>query len=154
MTVEFAFPSSQDGPKRSRPVQCPTLPSAFWDFLPTACEIAGTDAPYNIDGISYLPTLLGKFNQQKKHDYLYWSSREGATSIGVRHQNWKLVKYRETKANKKKRTKPNGPDDWRLYDLSKDLGEENDLSKEKPELVLRIKGLVERDKLPLSAQRK
>ncbi len=130
------------------------LPSAFWDFLPTACEIAGTDAPKNIDGISYLPTLLGKSDQQKKHNYLYWSSREGTTSIGVRHQNWKLVKYRETKANKKKRTKTNGPDDWRLYDISKDPGEENDLYKEKPELVLKIKGLVERDKLLLSAQRK
>jgi len=35
-------------------------PSAFWDFLPTACEVAGTPAPEGIDGISYLPALLGK----------------------------------------------------------------------------------------------
>ena len=33
---------------------------AFWDLLPTACEIAGVKAPSGIDGISYLPALLGK----------------------------------------------------------------------------------------------
>jgi hypothetical protein len=26
-------------------------PSAFWDFLPTACEVAGIEAPADIDGI-------------------------------------------------------------------------------------------------------
>ncbi|MGC6456818.1 MAG: N-acetylgalactosamine-6-sulfatase, partial [Akkermansiaceae bacterium] len=95
---------------------------------------------------SYLPTLLGKSDQQKKHEYLYWTSREGTTSVGIRYQNWKLVKYRGKKGSK--------AEDWRLYDLSKDLGEEKDLAKEKPELVAKIKGLVEKDKLPLSAQRK
>ena len=34
------------------------LISAFWDVLPTLAEVAGTNAPVNIDGISFLPELL------------------------------------------------------------------------------------------------
>ncbi len=41
--------------------------SAFWDLLPTSCEIVKVDVPDNIDGISYLPTLLGKDSEQKQH---------------------------------------------------------------------------------------
>ena len=77
------------------------LPSAFWDFLPTACAVAGVETPDETDGISYLPTLLGK-QEQKKHEYLYWASSEGATSVGVRHENWKLVKYRANKKTKRR----------------------------------------------------
>jgi len=44
--------------------------SAFWDFLPTASEISGVTPPAGIDGISYLPTLLG--TDQKNHEFLYW----------------------------------------------------------------------------------
>lgn len=119
-------------------------PSAFWDFLPTACEIAGVAPPEDIDGISYLPTLLGDHDNQEKHRYLYWSSREGATSIGVRHENWKLVKYRETK-RPRKGSEPVGPDDWRLYDLSKDIGEENDIASDHPDGVKSIKEMVVAD---------
>jgi arylsulfatase A len=46
--------------------------SAFWDFLPTAADIANVKAPEDIDGISILPTLLGKDKLQKQHEYLYW----------------------------------------------------------------------------------
>ena len=45
-------------------------PLAFWDFLPTACELAGVEAPQGIDGISFVPTLKGE--EQKSHEYLFW----------------------------------------------------------------------------------
>ncbi len=119
-------------------------PSAFWDFLPTACAIAGVEAPKQIDGISYLPTLLGKVEAQKKHEYLYWASQEGTTSVGVRWGKWKLVKYR----GNKRRNEPDPPsNDWRLYDLSADIGEENDLAKKHPDIVKQIRGLLGRDEL-------
>src|SRR5215470_5243121 len=44
---------------------------AFWDFLPTAAEIAGVKAPDKIDGISMLPTLIGQI-QTNQHAFLYW----------------------------------------------------------------------------------
>lgn len=116
------------------------LPSAFWDFLPTACEAAGAEVPKDIDGISYLPTLLGNNDQQKRHDYLYWASQEGATSIGVRKGPWKLVRYRKNR---------DGAADWRLYDLRHDIGEKNDLSGKHPDQIAEILGLLSRDHLPV-----
>ncbi len=121
-------------------------PSAFWDFLPTACEAAGVDPPKGTDGFSYLPTLLGKPETQKQHEYLYWASSEGATSLGVRYGKWKLVKYRSGK--KKPKSKANAKqEDWRLYDLSHDIGEENDVTGQHPEVAAKIRNLLKRDGL-------
>ena len=116
------------------------LPSAFWDFLPTACEIAGVEPPADIDGISYLPTLLGDPGQQRHHDYLYWASQEGETSIGVRMGKWKLIRYRKDK--------PTGAD-WRLYDLEVDLPEKQDVAKQQQAIVETMLGFLQRDSLPL-----
>src|SRR5439155_1617873 len=44
---------------------------AFWDFLPTACDLAGIETPKGLDGLSVAPTLTGK-GQQKTHEFLYW----------------------------------------------------------------------------------
>ncbi len=41
---------------------------------------------------------------------------------------------------------PANDDDWRLYDLSKDIGEENDIAGQHPDIVARIRGLLKRDK--------
>ena len=49
--------------------------SAFWDVFPTLSEIVGITESNNLDGISFLPTLLQKGNQ-KQHDYLYWEFHE------------------------------------------------------------------------------
>jgi Arylsulfatase A and related enzymes len=43
---------------------------AFWDFLPTAAEIASTAPPKGIDGVFVLPVLLGK--SRIEHSPLYW----------------------------------------------------------------------------------
>lgn len=121
------------------------LPSAFWDFLPTACEIAGVQPPEDINGLSYLPTLLGKQDQQVRHEYLFWASQEGETSIGMRQGNWKLVKYREKK--QRNGNTAASPADWRLYDLSQDIGEEHDIAARHPAVVSQMQQTLERDGL-------
>ena len=45
--------------------------SAFWDMMPTFADLVGIRAPEGIDGISFLPALLGE-SGQTKHDHLYW----------------------------------------------------------------------------------
>ncbi len=65
--------------------------SAFWDVMPTLAEVAGMKSPENIDGISFLPTLLGK-KKQAKHEYLYWEFHEQGGKVAVRMENWKAVK--------------------------------------------------------------
>lgn len=105
-------------------------PSAFWDFMPTACEIAGIEAPAGIDGISYLPTITG--GEQPEHDYLYWEFHERAASNqAVRTDNWKGVRHG-----------PSSP--LELYDLDTDIGEQNDIAAGHPEVVGRIEEIMER----------
>ncbi|MCD0460725.1 arylsulfatase [Roseiconus lacunae] len=130
-------------PGKVQPGVTTDLPSAFWDYLPTACELAGVAAPDGIDGLSYLPTLLSQ-QDQPKHRYLYWASQEGETTIGVRKGHWKLVRYRKDR---------DGRADWRLYDLRNDVGEENDVSEEHPETVRELIDLLKNDDLPLIANR-
>lgn len=94
--------------------------AAFWDFLPTACELAGIKPTAQTDGISYLPTLLGQ--KQPPHDYLYWEFNEGRGPIqAIRKGKWKAVKYHQKPVE--------------LYDLEADLGENNDLSESSPDIV-------------------
>ena len=120
--------------------------------------MAGAEAPTKIDGISYLPTLLGQADKQVKHDYLYCASGEGETSVGVRFGKWKLVQYRSPKPNraKKKRATSQVPKsqlssekkpDWRLYDLSDDIGEKNNVASQHPSVVAEILALLKRDGL-------
>ncbi|MEO2047289.1 MAG: arylsulfatase [Pirellulales bacterium] len=121
-------------------------PSGFYDFLPTACELAGVEPPEEIDGISYLPSLLGRPGQQGKHEYLYCASQEGATSVGVRYGNWKLVKYRSQKTiSENQPVESKTP--WRLYNLSEDISEQNNLADQYPSIVRKILSLLKRDGL-------
>ena len=62
----------------------------FQDFLVTAAELAGADAPSGTDGISFVPALLGK--EQKQHPYLYWEFYERGYSQAVRMGNYKGVR--------------------------------------------------------------
>ena len=54
--------------------------SAFWDVMPTIAEISGAKLPNNLDGISFLPTILNTKNQQN-HEYLYWEYNSSPQSI-------------------------------------------------------------------------
>jgi len=99
-------------------------PLAFWDWMPTACELAGTKAPEGIDGISFVPLLKGE--AQPGHEYLYWQYRDKAA---IRKGNWKGV-----------RVKKNAP--LELYDLSQDIGEETNLAGENPDVVKELEALM------------
>ena len=114
------------------------LISAFWDVMPTLTEIAGVKAPENIDGISFLPTLLGK-SDQKKHDYLYWEFHELGGRQAVRKGNWKLVRYHVQDPAKIT---------TELYDLTNDPGEITDVSKRHPEVVAELLKLMAQSRVP------
>ena len=62
---------------------------AFWDVMPTLCEIAGAQTPEDIDGISVVPTLLGRPGQ-KPHEFLYWEYHSGGRAFKPSASgNWK-----------------------------------------------------------------
>ena len=100
--------------------------SAFWDYMPTFCELAGITVPDFTDGISMLPTLLGKEDQQQEHEYLYWEFHEWDKKQAVRKGNWKAVRNNVAQ-------NPFGPIE--LYNLETDPGETTDLSSDYPEIT-------------------
>lgn len=100
-------------------------PFAFWDFLPTACQLAGVEAPADIQGISYAPTLTGR-GDQAAHDSLYWEFHEMQGRRALRQGSWKLVQYG---------LEPGAFGEPELYDLSKDIGETENLAAEHPDRV-------------------
>jgi arylsulfatase A len=110
------------------------LISAQWDFLPTACEIAGIELPEEIDGISMLPTLLGEPDRQRLHDYLYWEFFERGGKRAARMGKWKAIQENLHKD-------ANSP--IRLYNLDEDLAEQHDLTSKHPELVARFREIFE-----------
>lgn len=100
--------------------------SAFWDFVPTACELAGVEAPLNTDGLSYVPTLLGQAWRQREHRYLYWEFYEQRGKQAVRLGDWKAVRLQAI-------TNPSRP--LELYNLSKDLRETRNVAADHPEVA-------------------
>ncbi|MFP6752058.1 MAG: arylsulfatase [Pirellulaceae bacterium] len=99
---------------------------AFWDVLPTLAELAGTGkhVPEDIDGISFLPSLLGQGTQQQ-HEFLYWAFYERGGSRALRSGDWKAVQQPiHTPV--------------RLYNLKEDLGEQKDVAADNVELVTKF----------------
>jgi len=111
--------------------------SAFWDFLPTCCELASIKNPKGIDGISMVPTLLGKEQEQKKHEFLYWEFHGRGTKQAVRMgedsrragSHWKGVRLNVEK-------NPDGPIE--LYNLKVDIAEKHNVADLHPEIVAKI----------------
>jgi len=105
--------------------------SAFWDVMPTVCELTGIKTPDETDGISFVPTLVGE--AQKAHRYLYWEFHEMGGRQAVRLGNWKGVKY-DIFTDPKSRIK--------LYDVSKDVSERIDIANLNPDIVKQIEGIM------------
>jgi len=100
---------------------------AFWDFLPTVCDLVGEQTPQGLDGLSILPTLTGK-GVQKTHDFLYWEFHEGGSIQAVRHGNWKAVR-------------PLGRP-LELFDVTRDPMEIVNLASAQPEVVQKIEAYL------------
>jgi arylsulfatase A-like enzyme len=91
------------------------------EIVPTLLSATGTDAPENVvfDGFDLVPVLNGE--KKSPRTTMFWQRRsDKAARVG----NWKWVDS----------AKGSG-----LFDLSNDLGETHDLSKEKPEILEMVK---------------
>ena len=103
--------------------------SAFYDVLPTLCEVAGQAIPTNTDGISFLPTLLQK--DQKVHDYLYWEFPAYKGQQAVRMGKWKAIRANIFEGNM----------ELQLFDLEVDPREQNNVAAAYPGIVQKIEAI-------------
>ena len=117
--------------------------SAFWDFLPTACDVAGIAPPEGLDGISMLPAFLGE--EQSEHPFLYWefpidwAGNGYGFQVAIRQGNWKGIRV----------DLKNNPDaKLELYDLIADPSEQFDLAAQFPGKVGELMGLMKQAHVP------
>ncbi len=106
---------------------------AFWDFLPTAADLAGVSPPVKSDGISVVPTLLGQ--KQEEHDFLYWEFFERGFQQAVRYQDFKAIRSKQGEA-------------LELYRVTEDLREEKNVASLHPEVVQRIENYLKAARTP------
>lgn len=109
--------------------------SAQWDLLPTVADLTGGTAPGNVDGISFLPTLYGKPEDQKQHSHLYWENSGKGGWQAIRRGDWKAHRIK-TRKGKDKAV-------FELYNLVDDVAEEKDVAADHPELSAEFKQLFE-----------
>ncbi|MBL8192123.1 MAG: arylsulfatase, partial [Acidobacteria bacterium] len=95
----------------------------FGDVMATIGELTGQSLPNGLDSISFLPMLVGKPAQQRQHKSIYFEFYEQGGRQSVRFGNWKAIRQ------------PMLTGKVELFDLSKDLGETNNLADSKPEIV-------------------
>ncbi len=105
--------------------------SAFWDMLPTFCEMAGVDIPENIDGISLLPELFGQ--KQKPHEYLYWEFPRRGGNQAIRVGDFKALR-RNISENPKA--------ELELYNLTETLNESENVASQYPEIIQKMEALL------------
>lgn len=107
-------------------------PWAFWDFLPTAAELANAKIPanYQTDGHSLVSFLKGGSAPQR--EFFYWELHAGAPLTAmqsVRFGDWKGVK--------------NGPNAAvELYNLRDDSSEKTNVAAAHPDLVEKAANLM------------
>ena len=97
------------------------------DVFPTVCEATGTVVPSGLDATSFLPTLLGKPQQERQRDH-YFVRREGGVASGGKtieafiRGDWKLLQ-----------DSPFAP--LELYNIARDPQESTDLAAKEPNVL-------------------
>jgi arylsulfatase A-like enzyme len=106
--------------------------AAFWDVLPTLCDIAGVKIPEDTDGISFLPAMAGK-KQTKTHDYLYWEFFEQGGKQAILKGDWKAIRLNVRGIEKQHVTE--------LYNIKTDPAETKNVADENPDLIIQFNKL-------------
>ena len=100
----------------------------FPDVLPTIAEVVGASVPKEVDGISFLPELIGEQatgRPQMQHDYLYWEKGKWVT---IRQGDWYAVNT--------------GRKNWELYNMAHDPAQANDVAAASPEVLSKLQALA------------
>jgi arylsulfatase A-like enzyme len=122
-------------PEVFEPRQKVESPVAHIDVLPTLLSICGLDQeiPDGIDGMSFLPALEGK-DEAFRERSLYWQWARGYperyANMAIRKGDYKLVGRVASTA---------GIEEFELFNLAEDPGEQQNLVMEEREMALALK---------------
>ena len=120
-------------------------PAMTIDLLPTIAEITGSSLPKHvIDGKSIWPLITGKGKTPQEAYYFYW----GTNLHAIRKGKWSLHLPHSYRSLQNKPGNDGIPGEYiqkrtetALFDLSKDIGQKKDISKQHPEIVNSLKKL-------------
>lgn len=115
--------------------------SAFYDLLPTICDIINVDVPISTDGISFLPALLGE--EQQAHDYLYWEFPAYKGQQAIRMGKWKAIRQNIQEGNL----------EIELYNLETDIQELNNVAEQHPEIISQVEEIFKTAHIPATIPR-
>ena len=105
-------------------------------------EIIGIEPEGNLDGISFLSTLLDKKNQQE-HEFLYWEFPASGGQQAVRIGKWKGIRSNIFKGNL----------NVQIPNLENVIREQNDVAAQHPEIVQQIEAIFTREHTPSEIER-
>jgi arylsulfatase A-like enzyme len=123
-------------PGKTAPGSVSHHPLYFADFMPTFCELLGSPPPDSSDGISFLPTLENRPQDQKTHGHMYWMHRWSNNELdhAVRAGKWKAVKRHQNAIE--------------LYDLDADPSEASNVAAANPGMVVEMQRIIDREFMP------
>ena len=108
------------------------------DVFPTLLEVSGSENIEDLDGRDISEFLSNPFDQKLEEQPIFFYRRNGEMEA-VRFGKWKLHIAKSRGWNKKK----DGAFSVSLYDLDDDISESIDISKQHPEIVKKLKKLIE-----------
>ena len=116
--------------------------SAFYDVMPTLCEVVGKPIPGQSDGISFLPALLNK-PQVEQHNYLYWEFPAYNGQQAVRMGKWKGIRKNIFDGNL----------GIELYNLDTDIQEQFNIASTHHDVVEKIETIMKHEHVPPALDR-
>ncbi|MCA9145007.1 MAG: sulfatase [Planctomycetales bacterium] len=117
-------------PRVTNPRSQSDIPASGIDWYPTLLELVGVKVPTDqaVDGVSLVPVLKGDAIETRP---LYWhyphyGNQGGEPSSIILEDDWKLIYYHEDQR-------------YELYNVAKDVGEQNDLLAAEPDRAMSMR---------------
>lgn len=124
-------------PGLTKPGSKTSVPVTSTDYYPTILAAAKADPKpkQHLDGVSLVPVLSGKTTELDR-EALYWhyphyGNQGGTPGSAIRVGDWKLIKFYT----------PGKPVE--LYHLRTDLGEQNNLAEQNPQITKKLLAMLE-----------
>ncbi len=122
--------------------------AAHIDIFPTLLGMCGIEVPKNvvIDGVSLLPLLDESMGEWPERNLFFQFQRgmipQRYQNCAVRSQKYKLISVYGKAEERNSGLPPLNPQ-FELYDLENDPGEEDNIAKEKPQIVAKMRNVYD-----------